>query len=212
GQLRSNWYRDGRLLGSGDSLEVKASGIYRRQLVFACKVWEDTFTVNYLPEPQRPVDEMYVICKNRNSTFITVNPPPATQVLWSTGARGRILEVDTPGNYWVNLKNRCYDSTWQFRVREEIPGYTLLIPNAFSPNGDALNETFQITGLEELESYRCEIYNRWGEMVFSTTDKKTFWDGTYQGRPAPKGVYIYVIRGKSVCSITDLFKGVFHLL
>jgi hypothetical protein len=49
-------------------------------------------------------------------------------------------------------------------------------------------------------------------MVFSTTDKKTFWDGTYKGRPAPKGVYIYVIRGKSVCSITDLFKGVFHLL
>ncbi|MEN9510475.1 MAG: hypothetical protein RLZZ370_294 [Bacteroidota bacterium] len=212
GQLRSNWYRDGLLLGSGDSLEVKESGTYRRQLVYTCKVWEDTFTVNYLPEPQRPVDEMYVICKSRNSTFITVNPPPSTQVLWSTGARGRILEVDTPGNYWVNLKNRCYDSTWQFRVREEIPGYTLLIPNAFSPNGDALNETFQITGLEELESYRCEIYNRWGEMVFSTTDKKTFWDGTYQGRPAPKGVYIYVIRGKSVCSITDLFKGVFHLL
>ncbi len=212
GQLRTNWYRDGRLLGSGDSLEVKESGTYRRQLVYACKAWEDTFTVNYLPEPFRPVEEIYVICKNRNSTFITVNPPSATQVLWSTGARGRMLEVDTPGNYWVNLKNRCYDSTWQFRVREEIPGYTLLIPNAFSPNGDALNETFQISGLEELESYRCEIYNRWGEMVFSTTDKKTFWDGTYKGRPAPKGVYIYVIRGKSVCSITDLFKGVFHLL
>jgi gliding motility-associated-like protein len=173
---------------------------------------EDTFEVKVIAEPARPVEEMYVICKNRNSTFITVNPPSATQVLWSTGARGRILEVDTPGNYWVNLKNRCYDSTWQFRVREEIPGYTLLIPNAFSPNGDALNETFQISGLEELESYRCEIYNRWGEMVFASSDKKHFWDGTINGKPAPKGVYIYLIRGKSICTQVKLFKGVFHLL
>ncbi len=212
GQRSTSWYHNNRYVQQGDTLRVGEAGMYRRRLDFGCTAMEDTFEVKVIPEPARPVDEMYVICKDRNSTFITVNPPPATAVSWNTGARGRILEVDTPGNYWVNLKNRCYDSTWQFRVREEIPGYTLLIPNAFSPNGDALNETFQITGLEELESYRCEIYNRWGEMVFSTTDKKTFWDGTINGKPAPKGVYIYLIRGKSICTQVKLFKGVFHLL
>lgn len=212
GQRSTSWFQNNRYLGTGDTIRVGEAGIYRRRLDYGCMAMEDTFEVKVIPEPSRPVDEMYVICKDRNSTFVTVNPPPATAVSWNTGARGRILEVDTPGRYWVNFRNKCYDSTWQFRVREEIPGYTLLIPDAFTPNGDALNETFQIAGLEELESYRCEIYNRWGQMVFSTTDKKQFWDGKYQGRPAPKGVYIYVIRGKSKCSITDLFKGVFHLL
>ncbi len=212
GQRSTSWYQNNRYLGTGDTIRVGEAGIYRRRLDYGCMAMEDTFEVKVIPEPSRPVDEMYVICKDRNSTFVTVNPPPATAVSWNTGARGRILEVDTPGRYWVNFRNKCYDSSWSFRVREEIPGYTLLIPDAFTPNGDALNETFRIAGLEELESYRCEIYNRWGEMVFSTTDKKQFWDGKYQGRPAPKGVYIYVIRGKSMCSITDLFKGVVHLL
>jgi len=64
------------------------------------------------------------------------------------------------------------------------------IPNAFTPNGDNRNDTFQImaTGVR---SFSMNIYNRWGEQVFSTTNINSGWDGTYKGKPQPEEAYTY---------------------
>jgi gliding motility-associated-like protein len=64
------------------------------------------------------------------------------------------------------------------------------IPNAFTPNGDVNNDEFKpiVFGVY---SYQLSIFNRWGEMLFSTTDTKKGWDGNYRGIPSPQGTYIY---------------------
>ncbi len=68
----------------------------------------------------------------------------------------------------------------------------LFLPNAFAP-GDGINPEFRIlhTGIQALQSFR--IYNRWGNLVFSTTDINKGWDGSYKGQPQPMDVYVYTV-------------------
>ncbi len=68
------------------------------------------------------------------------------------------------------------------------------IPNAFSPNGDGQNDVLYVRG-NNIQQIDLKVYNRWGEMVFETTDKTIGWDGTYKGKPCNTGVYVYMLSG-----------------
>lgn len=70
-----------------------------------------------------------------------------------------------------------------------------LIPNAFTPNGDGLNDTFMILGLppENITRFNLQIFNRWGQMVFSSNNILQGWDGTMKGEICPEGDYTWVI-------------------
>jgi gliding motility-associated-like protein len=71
---------------------------------------------------------------------------------------------------------------------------TLLIPNVFTPNGDGENDIFTIDGVN-LESINCEIFNRWGQKVFSWTNFNGYWDGrTLAGSEAPAGTYFFIVK------------------
>ncbi len=73
--------------------------------------------------------------------------------------------------------------------------YDLLIPSAFTPNNDGLNDEFAF-GNYQYWQFTTYIYNRWGQLVFE--GKNTFWwDGKYKYQPAPEGIYIYKIKGKA---------------
>ena len=94
------------------------------------------------------------------------------------------------------------------------------VPNAFSPNMDGHNDVFipnsilifNNTGNPILD-YQMEIYNRWGEQVFMTTDSKTGWDGTYQGKPCQQGQYIFKVKALGLDGITPFkIEGVLTLL
>ena len=71
-------------------------------------------------------------------------------------------------------------------------------PNAFTPNGDGLNDVFVYTSLL-IKEVDMEVYDRWGEIIFQTNQLDVGWDGSYQGAPAPQGTYLYKI------AVTDQF-------
>jgi gliding motility-associated-like protein len=62
-------------------------------------------------------------------------------------------------------------------------------PNTFTPNADGLNDALGFTIPFEAELTANRVFNRWGQLIFETKDPTLFWDGTYQGQPAPEGVY-----------------------
>ncbi|HWB25726.1 MAG TPA: PKD domain-containing protein [Chitinophagaceae bacterium] len=64
------------------------------------------------------------------------------------------------------------------------------VPNAFTPNGDGINDNVYIRGFG-IDKVTWQIYNRWGMVVFSTTDKNAKWDGRYKGTLQPQEVYVY---------------------
>jgi gliding motility-associated-like protein len=69
-----------------------------------------------------------------------------------------------------------------------------LFPTAFSPGStDNLNADFGLTTLQRVSEFRMTIYNRWGEQIFHSDDITKRWDGTYLGKPAPTGSYLYVV-------------------
>lgn len=69
------------------------------------------------------------------------------------------------------------------------------IPNAFSPNGDGLNDTFRVVGLppENITEFNFQVFNRWGEVIFTTNDIEIGWDGTLNDQECPVGVYIWAV-------------------
>jgi len=69
------------------------------------------------------------------------------------------------------------------------------IPNAFTPNGDGLNDKFRILGtpIENITEYNFRIFNRWGQIIFETNNIEDAWDGTTKGQICPAGVYVWEI-------------------
>ncbi len=72
-----------------------------------------------------------------------------------------------------------------------VPCCSVYLPNAFTPNGDGKNDQFSAIVYGHPEEYMIRIYNRYGEMVFTSSDPKIRWDGTYKGRDADVGVYFF---------------------
>jgi gliding motility-associated-like protein len=66
------------------------------------------------------------------------------------------------------------------------------IPNSFSPNNDGINDSFKII-THGLKNYSIKIYNRWGERVFTTKERRNYWDGNNNGTKCPEGIYIFEI-------------------
>jgi gliding motility-associated-like protein len=69
------------------------------------------------------------------------------------------------------------------------------IPNAFTPNGDGLNDKFIILGIpyEQVTHFNLQIYDRWGQMIYTSNDIREGWDGTRNGENCPEGVYVWTI-------------------
>jgi gliding motility-associated-like protein len=84
----------------------------------------------------------------------------------------------------------CMDTSCQDVQAKVVP--VLDVPNAFTPNGDGINDYVYVRGFG-ISKMMWRIYNRWGAVVFETGDRKQGWDGTYKGKLQPKEVYTYVL-------------------
>jgi gliding motility-associated-like protein len=74
----------------------------------------------------------------------------------------------------------------------------VFVPNAFSPNGDGLNDFWEPAGLASYAQYDVKIFNRYGQMVYNGNSGTPLWDGRYKGKGQPAGVYTYLISIKDI--------------
>ncbi len=131
------------------------------------------------------------ICAPRFNFTIDAKDTTA-KYLWSTGDTTRSITVNTVGSYWVKASrcNDVYDTLTITTV--DFSDFTL--PNAFSPNGDGINDLFPLLD-DRVDEYELFIYNRWGEKMFET-QQSDLWDGTFRGERLPAGVYFVILRYK----------------
>ncbi|OWY23474.1 hypothetical protein C7N43_37980, partial [Sphingobacteriales bacterium UPWRP_1] len=73
-----------------------------------------------------------------------------------------------------------------------IPG-SVVMPGAFSPNNDGVNDILRPVSNIALVSMTLKIYNRWGKLLYETTDQTAGWNGIYRGTPQEIGVYVYTL-------------------
>ncbi len=109
------------------------------------------------------------------------NPDTLYPYLTATQTQGYILNAIGKGN--------CYASRVQYvKVLEKI-----VIPNAFSPNGDGINDTWKITSLGDYPGATLDIFDRYGMKVKHLSGNIMEWDGTLNGTPMPVATYYYII-------------------
>ena len=117
----------------------------------------------------------------------------ADTYLWNTCETTESIIIDTIGRYNVEVTSfeGCKSTD---TVQILWGGDPFYLPNAFTPNGDGLNDKFAaVQKYDYVNKYHMSIYNRWGQMIFETTDINNGWDGTYQGSPCMLGAYVYRI-------------------
>ena len=111
---------------------------------------------------------------------------------------GNILPISSTGQYCISLivsdTSGCIDTSAQQCIDIYKSPDPFYMPNAFTPNGDGVNDFIEVYGNKEEFTYlSVDIYDRWGEKVFESTDAGFKWDGTYRGTPLPPGVYVYML-------------------
>jgi gliding motility-associated-like protein len=191
------------LWSTGDttpSITVNQAGTYWVQVsIDGLYSAYDTIVVNYIYNfsPQiAPYPD--TLCLGQ-SAWLGVQVPQEVSILWSNGDSTATTQIYEAGVYYVHTYNECFSYTDTLVVYEKdcspppVVDYPIYIPNAFTPNGDGVNDCFQVSA-ENVADYHIQIFNRWGTMVYSSTDPKECWDGQYQGKPVQEGVYLYLIR------------------
>ncbi len=163
-------------------------------------------------------------CVNSDTVTVVVNPLPVVDASsadsaiclgddtelnadgasfyeWSNGMTGKTVTVMPMSSTTYTVTgtddNGCKNTASTTVIAEDCS--TFYIPNAFSPDGDGINDTYAPLGdFAALDEYMLIIYNRWGDMIYKTEDPDEGWDGTVDGENAPAGVYIYKVYFKSI--------------
>jgi gliding motility-associated-like protein len=108
--------------------------------------------------------------------------------------------------------NGCtVEGSVEVKVTGGDPGKGYLVPNAFSPNGDGKNDCFGVRHWGAVKNFQLAVYNRWGEIVFTTTEVSKCWDGITKGKVEGSATFVYVITADTQCGKV-LRKGYVNLI
>ena len=165
-------------------------------------------------EVERPTDASVLTGSAPLDMLFKTHPTPAveyyewriykaTRLIVSRGDEQTRYTFTEPGNYRAvayvsnshcpcaeGMEDCQRDST---EISIAVSESMLLVPNVFTPNGDGKNDEFRVL-YRSLKEFHCYVYNRWGKLVYESTDPAKGWDGTINGKPAAEGAYYYVIR------------------
>ena len=159
---------------------------------------EDTIVLQSLGIPSISLEDDTTICFEFYPSFPLHSGGTALNYLWNTGESTPNIIANKEGLYSVTLSNgkNCKASDSLYIKNYCAPTY-FNIPNAFTPNGDELNELFQPVG-EGVYNFKMRIFNRWGELIFESSDIANGWGGQYKGDPAPIDVYAVYYEYESI--------------
>lgn len=172
-------------------MEVCKEGMYWVEVTNMCGMDQDTIQLDVNPLPGVDLGNDTVI---KYSTYITLNAgTEAAGYEWQDGSTSSLLMVDYPGSYWVEVSDEIGCKASDTIMIEPIT-FGLNLPNAFTPNGDMVNDVFRAIPTYEVEmEFRMMVFNRWGELVFESTDIRKGWNGNCNGMPCAMDVYVWVV-------------------
>jgi len=104
--------------------------------------------------------------------------------------------------YTVSVTNGACSTQDSIQLLVDFGGETskFSVPDAFTPNGDGINDCFMVKYWGTVKSFELSVFNRWGVRVFYTQNLSDCWDGTFHGVQQPSGAYVYQIKASSPCA------------
>lgn len=158
------------------SITVNESGTYWVEVQLPCTTLTDTVDVRI---GGMPVDLGPDLSLCEGGEVLLAVDDAAASILWSTGETGPGILVREPGNYAVTVTDSlgCVMSDAMTLVIRNC-SCPLHLPNAFTPNGDGINDVFGPVFDCDLLDYRFTLFDRWGSEIFTSTRPEIAWDGT----------------------------------
>ncbi|WP_422354346.1 gliding motility-associated C-terminal domain-containing protein [Roseivirga pacifica] len=179
---------------TSQQITVSRSGSYSVAVIddFCQSENSDEVSIEVFNEFEASIDEEQAICRDSQGIYLVPNTNSTSSFYkWSDGSTNSSLFVTEQGEYWVEISNGGCEKMLMVKVNLGcFP--TILVPNAFSPNNDGQNDEFQIFA-NNITSFHIWIFNRWGEMVFTSSSPEESWDGFINGQLAQPGPYSYKI-------------------
>lgn len=166
---------------------------------------------NILPIPTNFLEAADSICQYEK---LIIKPLSNYQsYLWSTGSVLQTISVENPGQYSLTATdfNGCSGSD-TIKIIQKKCYQGIFFPNAFTPNGDQMNDVFKPRVYGSIISFRLEVYNRYGEIVFVTTNPQQGWDGTYKGSPQSFSVFTWQCIYQFAGGTNSFEKGIITLI
>lgn len=188
------WKLNGSRISASLNTHFKESGDYNLELHKGECVASDQFTIKYIegvPKGRKAKDT--ITCEESR---IALRPMSFNhqELRWSDGSTDYYLWVEEEGMYTVEGFFECGKSIDTIIVDKEYcpTAKPVYLPNVFTPNGDGINDLFPQQGFQEIP-YSIQIFNRWGELIFSCGGIDCHWDGRINTKDASDGVYIYYL-------------------
>lgn len=174
------------------SLSVTQTGIYIGTATLKGCTWKDTISVSVIPRIPVYLGLDTTICEGQR-ILLRANVA-AEKYQWQDGSDGQQFLVEDEGLYFLQVTSgKCvFTDSVNISVRKCIY-YKVYAPNAFSPNDDGVNDVFKLFVNPDVSilSFRLIIHDRWGNLIFQSTDSALGWDGSHKGNRANPDTYIY---------------------
>ncbi|RYE24267.1 MAG: gliding motility-associated C-terminal domain-containing protein [Sphingobacteriales bacterium] len=180
--------------------------IYATQKIGYCESDKAEMHVTVKYTPQEELQDRITMCEKYRIDI--GNDVPDVIYKWSTGESVCCILPYREGVYRRATTNECGTYIDSVNVTMSECDQCIMVPNAFSPNRDGKNDKFKAIVTCPIDRFEMNVYNRWGNKVFSTTSIDEGWDGSYKGIPAEGGTYIYVLEYRSSSTFrTNTIKG-----
>jgi gliding motility-associated-like protein len=174
------------------TLGVQKAGTYSVKVYSKCAITSKTITIKLGEVPKVNLGKDQFVCRN-TAVPLDAGAGNGYTYKWNpTNETSQVILATTAGTYRATVTSldgcSAYD---EVNLIDSCPPI-VHIPNAFTPNSAAPNDQYR-PDLEGFVAMEMRIYNRWGEKVFETQDLNGAWDGNYQMKEAPEGVYVCLI-------------------
>jgi gliding motility-associated-like protein len=176
-------------LSTNTTYLASSEGDYWVIVTDECLQVSDTIYLGYLYPFEVDLGNDTTLCEGQH--LLLSAETPYCSYLWQDGSTEATYLVRYAGVYQVLVSNLCFDETAEIEVFYQRCEQELYIPSSFTPNSDGLNDQFKpiFAYPEKIEEYTIYIYNRWGNLLFTSQNPEQGWTG----EGCMNGVYTYVI-------------------
>ncbi|MEM9052654.1 MAG: gliding motility-associated C-terminal domain-containing protein [Bacteroidota bacterium] len=180
---------------TSSAITVSSSGDFVVEVSSECDLVSATSTVEVFPDYNNLFNDRQILTCDRNFPLqIGYAENEDYTILWSTGEFSDAIEVPSDGVYIANYSSICSDTTVVWRIESEDCDCEIYVPNAFTPDDNNLNEAFKPVVNCETVSYKFEVWNRLGQMVFESTNPLDAWKGESPDSDFFGGISVYYWR------------------
>jgi gliding motility-associated-like protein len=181
------------------SIEVSTPGVYAVTAFFNnCSY---THEVELSVGPERPVFRTLEFCEGSNQ-YLEIPAGGGSWYSWCTGETTQGITIQDGGEYCFEYadENGCLQ---EGHITATLNAYSpsVFIPNAFTPDGDGMNDAFRAEG-DGIREFELTVWNRWGDEIFRSADIQAYWDGSWQGQEhyVQNEVYTYQVKYRGECN------------